>query len=243
MFQNYLISIAYDGTDYFGWQRQKDKVTIQGQIENGLKNIFGININVLGAGRTDAGVHAKAQAANFEAPGKYKNSELLSALNGHLQKDIRILSIKKVSSDFHARKSAKSKIYEYRILNSSSIDPFVFRYVLHVPCPLLIDRMEEGASRFIREADFSSFSSNRELNPIRRVLRSEIRKKRNEIVYTVEANGFLRYMVRTMVGALLQTGKGKILPQRIEEILLQKKRSKDAPTAPAKGLCLIKVKY
>ena len=243
MFQNYLISIAYDGTDYFGWQRQKDKITVQGQIENALKTIFGIDINVLGAGRTDAGVHAKAQAANFKAPGKYINSELLSALNGHLRKDIRILSIKKVSSDFHARKSAKSKIYEYRIFYSAKINPFVFRYVLHFPCPLLIDRMKEGASLFIREADFSSFSSNRELNPIRRVLRSEIRKKRNEIVYTVEANGFLRYMVRTMVGALIQIGKGKIPPQRIEDILLQKSRSKDAPTAPARGLCLIKVNY
>lgn len=243
MLQNYFISIAYDGTDYFGWQRQKDKITIQGQIENALKNIFKININVLGAGRTDAGVHAKAQAANFQAPDKYSNSELLNALNGHLRKDVRILILKKMPSDFHARKSAKSKIYEYRIFNSSKINPFVFRYVLHVPCPLLIERMEEGASLFIREADYSSFSSNRELNPIRRVFRSEIRKKGNEIIYTVEANGFLRYMVRTMVGALLQTGKGKILPQRIEEILFQKKRSKDAPTAPARGLCLIKVKY
>jgi len=243
MFQNYLISIAYDGTDYYGWQRQKDKVTIQGSIENGLKNIFGININVIGAGRTDAGVHAKAQTAHFQAPSKYKNTELLSALNGHLRKDIRILSLKKAPLDFHARKSAQTKIYEYRIYNSLNIDPFILRYVLQVPGPLLIDKMQEGASLFIREADFSSFSSNRELNPIRRIIRSEIRKKGNEIIYTVEANGFLRYMVRTIVGALLQIGKEKMPPHRIEDILLQKSRSKDAPTAPAKGLCLIKVNY
>ena len=238
-----MVSITYDGTDYFGWQRQKDERTIQGQIENTLRKIFGLKINVIGAGRTDAGVHAKGQAANFLAPDKYNNSEFLQALNGHLPKDIRILILKKVPPEFHARKSAKTKVYEYRILNSSKINPFVLRFVSHIPYPLLADRMQEGASLFIREADFTSFSSNRELNPIRRVVRSEIRKKGNEIIYSVEANGFLRYMVRTMVGALIQIGKGKILPQRIEEILQQKRRSKDAPTAPAQGLCLIKVKY
>lgn len=243
MHQNYLISITYDGTDYFGWQRQKDKRTIQGQIENALKNIFGIKINVMGAGRTDSGVHAKGQTANFKAPLKYDINELSCALNGHLPKDIRILFIKKVPPEFHARKSARTKVYEYRIFNSPKINPFVLRYVLHVPSPLQVDRMQEGASFFIREADFTSFSSNRELNPIRRVIRSEIRKKGNEIFYIVEANGFLRYMVRTMTGALLQTGKGKIPPKRIEDILIQKRRSKDAPTAPAKGLCLIKVNY
>ena len=243
MLQNYLISITYDGTDYFGWQRQKDKRTIQGQIEDALKNIFGEKINVIGAGRTDAGVHAKGQAANFKVPLKYDLNELLCALNGHLPKDIRLLSIKKVLPEFHARKSATSKVYEYRIFNSPNINPFVLRYVLHVPGPLQVDRMQEGAFFFIREADFTSFSSNRELNPIRKIIRSDIRKKGKEIIYTVEANGFLRYMVRSMAGALLQTGQGKIPPKRIKDIFEQKRRSKDAPTAPAKGLCLIKVNY
>ncbi|MBN2246822.1 MAG: tRNA pseudouridine(38-40) synthase TruA [Candidatus Aminicenantes bacterium] len=243
MLQNYLISITYDGTDYFGWQRQKEDRTIQGQIEKALNNIFGVKTNIIGAGRTDAGVHARGQTANFKAPVKYDPKELLNALNGNLPKDIRILSVKKVSPEFHARKSARTKVYEYRIFNRPKIDPFVLRYVFHIPSPLLIDRMQEGASLFIREADFTSFSSNRELNPIRRVIRSEIRKKGDEIIYLVEANGFLRYMVRTMTGALIQIGKGKIPPQSIEDILLQKSRSKDAPTAPPQGLCLIKVNY
>ena len=243
MLQTYKLTIAYDGTDYCGWQRQKDKKTIQGQIEAALLKIFDKSIPVIGSGRTDSGVHAQGQVAHIKTEIRYDDQEFIHALNGNLARDIRVLSLHKVSPEFHARKSARSKIYRYRIFNIPEIDPFVIRYVHHWPAPLDIDRMTEASSYFVGEHDFSSFSSNRFLNPIRTVSRSEIKRQGSEIIYTVQANGFLRYMVRTMVGTLLEIGKGAYPPQIIQEIFPRKARAKDTPTAPAAGLCLIQVNY
>ncbi len=239
----YKITISYDGTDYFGWQRQPDKKTIQGTLENVLYNFLSKKINVLGAGRTDAGVHAVGQVAHFRADMKLENSELQQAINGQLPHDIRVTTLEKTGPDFHARKSALSKIYQYRIFNTRDISPFLIRYALYIPSPLNITKMKKAAAYFIREDDFSAFSSNRLLHPVRNVFRSEIRKKGEEIIYTVEATGFLKYMVRTLVGTLLEIGKGKLEPKDIDKLFKQKKRSLSAPTAPSKGLCLVKVKY
>jgi tRNA pseudouridine38-40 synthase len=239
----YKITISYDGTDYFGWQRQPDKKTIQGTLENVLYNFLSKKINVLGAGRTDAGVHAVGQVAHFRADMKLENSELQQAINGQLPHDIRVTTLEKTGPDFHARKSALSKIYQYRIFNTRDISPFLIRYALYIPSPLNITKMKKAAAHFIREDDFSAFSSNRLLHPVRNVFRSEIRKKGEEIIYTVEATGFLKYMVRTLVGTLLEIGKGKLEPKDIDKLFKQKKRSLSAPTAPSKGLCLVKVKY
>jgi len=241
--QNYRLTLSYDGTDFHGWQRQPEKRTVQGVLEDSVAKITQKKIHITGAGRTDAGVHAHGQVANFKANLSIKDPELILALNSLLPKDIRIISLKKVDMDFHSRKTAKSKIYQYRIFNSPNISPFIFRYTLHWTSPLKVDLMKEAAPLFIREADFTSFSSNRLLNPVREVIRSEIKKKGDEIIYTVEANGFLRYMVRTIVGTLLEIGKCKISPEKIEEIFREKKRTLASPTAPAKGLCLIKVNY
>ena len=247
--QNYKIIISYDGTDYHGWQRQPDKRTIQGQLEDVLTQISSKKIPVIGAGRTDAGVHAKAQVAHFKANLSLSENEVFRAMNGLLPADIRIISLQRADSNFHARKMAVSKIYQYRIFNSLNISPFLVRYTLHrsypsyPSFPLDIKSMKEAASLFVREADFTAFSSNRLLHPVRRVMFSEIKKKGDEIIYTIEANGFLRYMVRTIVGTLLEIGRGKMLPNEIEEIFSDKKRKETTPTAPAKGLCLIEVKY
>lgn len=243
MKQTYKITISYDGTDYFGWQRQPDKKTIQGELENVLYNFQSKKINVLGAGRTDAGVHAVGQVAHFRADMKLENSELQQAINGQLPHDIRVTTLEKTGPDFHARKSALSKIYQYRIFNTRDISPFLIRYALYIPSPLNITKMKKAAAHFIREDDFSAFSSNRLLHPVRNVFRSEIRKKGEEIIYTVEATGFLKYMVRTLLGTLLEIGKGKLEPKDIDKLFKQKKRSLSAPTAPSKGLCLVKVKY
>lgn len=243
MQQNYKLLISYDGTDHHGWQRQPDKRTIQGLIEDSLTKITQKKIHVIGAGRTDAGVHAKEQVANFKASLSIKKEELIHALNSPLPLDVRIISIEKVNIDFHARSMAKSKIYQYRIFNSPNISPFLHRYVLQWSSPLNVSLMKKAAPLFKREADFTSFSSNRLLNPVRKIRLSRIEKKGEEIIYTVEANGFLRYMVRTIVGTLLEIGRGKIPPEKIEEIFREKKRSLASPTAPAKGLCLIKVNY
>lgn len=241
--RNYKLIIAYDGTDFFGWQRQPDKRTVQGTLEDILARITQKKIAVAGAGRTDAGVHAQGQTANFRADITLKPKELLRAMNALLPGDIKILSIKKTVPDFHARKSALSKTYEYRIFTAGIISPFLSRYVLYWPYPLDIELMNEAAKLFEREADFSAFSSNRFLRPVRKVFRSEIRKKRNELLYTVEANGFLRYMVRTMVGTLLEVGRGKMSPEQVEEIFRKNDRSLAGPTAPAQGLCLVRVAY
>ncbi len=243
MLQNYHILISYDGTDYFGWQRQPEKKNIQGRIENVLAKIASRPIAIVGAGRTDAGVHALAQSAHFKADLKLEDQELIQAINGNLPKDIRITSLRKADPDFHARKSARSKIYQYRIIQSPSISPFLLRYALHWPSLLNIKKMEEAAALYVREADFTPFSSNRLLNPIRTITRSEILSKKDEILYTVVAKGFLRYMVRSIVGTLLEVGKGKIPPQTIEDLFKSKKRTLSSPTAPPHGLCLIKVVY
>jgi len=243
MKENYKLVLSYDGTDYHGWQRQPDRKTIQGTIEESLVKIIGEKVSVIGAGRTDAGVHAQGQAAHFQAAAHLQEKELLRALNAILPGDIQVIKLEKVNRDFHARRLAKSKVYQYRIINSPEISPFLFRYAFHWSVPLDLRSMAEAAPLFIREADFSGFSSNRLLSPVRKVTASTIKKSGPEIFYTIEANGFLRYMVRTIVGTLLEIGKGKMPPQRIEEIFRTKSRALAGPTAPAKGLCLIKVNY
>jgi tRNA pseudouridine38-40 synthase len=243
MLENYRIDISYDGTDYHGWQRQPNKKTIQGCLEKALSKIAKKNISVLGAGRTDAGVHALAQVANFKAHLTLKEEELHRAMNSLLSQDIRIVSLQKVHRDFHARKMAVSKVYQYRIFNAKDISPFLIRYALPWPYDLDLGMMKTASAKFIRKADFTPFSSNRLLHPVRNVTRSEIQKKGKEIIYTVEANGFLRYMVRTMVGTLLEIGRGKRPPDLIDELFEGGRRTLASPTAEPQGLCLIQVRY
>ncbi len=235
--------LSYDGTAYHGWQAQPHKKTIQGVLEEILFRFRSQRIPVQGAGRTDAGVHAIGQVAHFKASLDLDDQQLLRALNGQLPEDIRVLSLSKVDETFHARKSALSKIYQYRIINSPIISPFLVRYALHWPGKLDFERMKAAAALFQREADFTSFSSNRLLSPVRNVMRSEIHMSGDEILYTVEANGFLKYMVRTLLGTLLEVGKLKMEPEFIEDLFVRRTRSLESPTAPAKGLCLRKVNY
>lgn len=243
MITNYKVVICYDGTDFHGWQRQPWRRTIQGVLEEALYKIFQQKVTVIGAGRTDAGVHAQGQVANFKIDTPLEEGQILRGLNALLPQDVRILSLEKVDGHFHARKMAKSKIYQYRIVNSPIVSPFLVRYVHHFPFPLDIKAMAEGALLMVREADFSAFSSNRLLHSVRKVISSTIEKKGDEIVFTIEANGFLRYMARTIVGTLLEIGRGKIPPEKVEEVFERNKRSLAGPTAPARGLCLLKVNY
>ena len=205
--------------------------------------IFREKINLQAAGRTDAGVHALGQVANFRANCRLSEDELLRALNAMLPFDIRILRVEKAAPGFHARKSARSKVYRYRIKISPIISPFDYRYVLHYPYPLDIPAMEEAARRFEREADFSAFSSGDYPNPVRKIFSSRLENFEDELVYTVEANGFLRYMVRTIVGTLIMTGRGRLKPEEIDSLFEQKKRTLSSPSAPARGLCLMRVNY
>jgi tRNA pseudouridine38-40 synthase len=240
---NIKLLISYDGTDYYGWQRQLGQKTIQGTIEEVLLKIMGEKINLQAAGRTDAGVHALGQVANFRANCRLDELQLLRALNALLPSDIRLLSVERVLPSFHSRKSALSKIYRYRIKISPILSPFDYRYVLHYPYPLDIEAMQQAASLLAREDDYSAFSSNRFRNPVRKVFRSILENAGDELVYTIEANGFLRYMVRTIVGTLIMVGRDRLRPEDINTLFQTKKRTLLSPTVPAKGLCLIKVNY
>ena len=235
--------VGYDGTDFCGWQRQQGDRTVQGELEDALAKLTGKPIPIVGAGRTDAGVHALGQVASFRTALSLGEAELLRAFNSLLPRDVRVSAVRTAPPSFDARKSARSKVYRYRIFNAAQVSPFLFRYVLHWPARLDFEKMAEAARLFKRKGDFTAFSSNRLLQPVRRVMRSEIRKKGPEIIYTIEADGFLRYMVRTIVGTLLEVGRGRIEPRVIDDFFKQKKRSLASPTAPAKGLCLVKVVY
>lgn len=240
---NYKLVIAYDGVDYHGWQIQPGLKTIQGTIQESLEKITGKKIKIIGAGRTDAGVHAIGQVANFHAELSLSDDELFRALNAILPKDIRIINLERAPDNFHARKMAKAKIYEYRILNSKIISPFLFRYVYYCPFYLDFNRMKEASKFFAGKKDFTAFSSSEVKNKVREVYYSEIFKKEDEIIYKIKANGFLRYMVRTIVGTLIDIGRGKIEIEFIEEIFSRKDRSLAGPTAPPHGLYLKEVIY
>ena len=241
--KNYRMVLSYDGTEFHGWQRQPDRRTVQGVLEDALLRITRKKVTVHGAGRTDAGVHALAQAAGFRGTFRLPDADLFRALNAVLPEDVRILSLGPAAPDFHARKSARAKVYRYRIVLAPQISPFDRRYALHHPYPLNLRAMREAARLVARRADFTGFSSNRDRSPVRTVRRSELRKQGDEVVYAIEAEGFLRYMVRTIVGTLIEIGRGKFPPERIEEIFARRDRSLAGPTAPAKGLCLVRVDY
>lgn len=241
--KNYKVVLGYDGTDFHGWQRQPEGRTVQGVLEEAIRKVTQKRTVVHGAGRTDAGVHALGQAASFRGAFKLDDDVLLRALNAVLPADVRIFSLEEAPAGFHARKSARSKVYRYRIVHAPQMSPLDRRYVLHWPYPLDLRAMRRAARLFVRTDDFSAFSSNRERSPERTVRRSEIRKTGPEIVYTVEAGGFLRYMVRTIVGTLIEVGRGRIPPEQVEEIFRRGDRSLAGPTAAAKGLTLVRVDY
>lgn len=238
----YKLVISYDGTDFHGWQRQKEARTVQGVIEGALEQITGLKINLTGAGRTDAGVHARGQVAHFRANLSMEKEDLWRALNAVLPWDVRIISLREVPDYFHARRSAFSKIYEYRIVNSSRISPFLFRYVLPWPYPLDFEKMQAAARLFVREADFRAFTPDPTQNPVRRIYHSELKKRGSLLIYRIEADGFLRYMVRSIVGTLLEVGRGRLHPEEIEEFF-ETPPPPAGPVAPAKGLCLVRVLY
>jgi tRNA pseudouridine38-40 synthase len=241
--KNYRLVIGYDGTDFRGWQRQPDGRTVQGVLEEAVFKVTRKRTVVHGAGRTDAGVHALGQVASIRGVFKLTDEVLFRALNAVLPADVRVFTLGEAPPGFHARRSARSKLYRYRIVHAPQVSPLDRRYVLHWPYPLKLGAMREAARLFVRTADFTAFSWNRDRSPVRTVTRSELRRSGDEIVYTVEAQGFLRYMVRTIVGTLLEVGRGRIRPADIEAIFGNRDRSLAGPTAPARGLTLVRVDY
>ena len=244
--RNIKITIEYDGTNYYGWQKQPQGATIEQEIEKTLKNMTGEDISLSGSGRTDSGVHAFAQVANFKTNSNIKSIEFQMGLNSSLPKDITILEAKEVDPDFHAQFSAKSKTYIYKILNSPHPSALLRKRVWLVPLELNINYMKGAAEYLIGEHDFKAFAQSgiEVKTTIRNVLNVSLEQKENNIIlFSIEATGFLKRMVRLIIGTLVQVGKGKITPLDFAEILNSGEKTKFVYAAPPQGLYLKEVKY
>jgi tRNA pseudouridine38-40 synthase len=245
MTSNYRVVVHFDGTEYYGWQFQTEKYpTIQAEMIRVLKIIAKKQILVTGSSRTDAGVHSCGLTANFHLTVAIKPDSLKRALNSLLPRDIRIMECELMDKSFNARFGAVSKTYVYRIFTGQVQSPFSQRFILHVPLPLDRKAMRRAARHFVGQKDFSSFTSD---EPGKKRLREvdvfKMQVKDEEISFTVRGKSFLRYMVRNMVGTLIDVGRGKIAANDIPEIFAAKDRRRAGQTAPAKGLTLAKVEY
>lgn len=244
--RNIKLIIEYDGTNYFGWQRQPRETTIQEVLENALEKITGKRITIIGSGRTDSGVHALAQVANFKTESTMTPFQFQKALNSLLPKDIVIKEAENVDLNFNSQFSAKSKVYIYVILNRDYPSALERLRAWFISDRLHLSRMEEAARMVIGEHDFRAFALSK-LNvktTVRRVLGAELEEKSNgRIEFEIEASGFLKGMVRLIVGTLVQVGKGKITPENFREILESGEKTNFVITAPARGLFLKKTKY
>lgn len=244
--RNIRLLIEYDGTNYRGWQVQPKGQTVQGMIEEKLTVITGETIHLIGSGRTDAGAHAFGQVAHFKTKSHLSRSSIQRALNSLLPPDIVIRRADEVEDDFHARKKSISKIYQYRILNQNLRSVFHRMYAWYIPQKLDFKEMKEATRWLTGEHDFSSFRSvgSPTRTAVRKVVRTEWKRSRDGLIrFEIEANGFLKQMVRAIVGTLVEVGKGKISSEEFRRILESKDRKKAGPTAPAHGLFLKEVKY
>jgi len=242
--RNVKLTIEYDGTDYHGWQRQANAITIQQVMEEGIERIVGHPVMVLGSGRTDAGVHALGQVANFRTTSRVPAEQLHLAINSALPPDIAVVRAEDVGDGFHARFSATGKTYRYSLVCREVRPAVGARYVVWHRWPLDVERLRAGAAHFLGEHDFSTFEteSDRE-GSVRTVTRFDIEQAGDRIDFTVASNGFVYNMVRAMVGTLIEVGAGRRPPEQIAELLQTRDRRLAGPTAPAKGLCLMRVDY
>jgi len=254
---NIKLKLQYDGTNYSGWQIQPNVITVEKIVADSIERILQERIKLIGATRTDAGVHALGQVANFHTSKpfhfSYKNisaiqpgeKQLLRSLNSVLPKDICIKELETAEETFHSRFDAKSKIYKYQIWRSPIASPFYYLYSWHIWSNLNIEAMRSAGKYFLGERDFTSFrgSGCDAKTSIRRIDRVEIENKEEILEIWIEGSGFLKHMVRNIVGTLVKVGIGKINPEQIEDILKAKDRRLAGPTAPAKGLFLVEVKY
>lgn len=238
--------IEYDGTNYQGWQVQPKGATIQGVIEEKLARLTGEPVHLIGSGRTDAGVHAGGQVAHFKTKSRLDVQTIQRALNSLLPPDIVVLKVEEANEGFHARKSSKSKVYEYWVLNRPLRSVFHRGTAWHVPQTLNLREMKKATRSLIGEHDFSSFQSvgSPKKTAVRKVKRAEWRQSQGGLLhFEIEANGFLKQMVRAIVGTLVEVGKGKIASEDFQRILDSRDRKKAGPTAPPHGLFLKEVKY
>jgi tRNA pseudouridine38-40 synthase len=267
---SFRIIVAYDGTDYVGWQRQANGISIQGLIEDAVGALDGRAVAVAGAGRTDSGVHALGQVAAFTIARAIEPDALVRALNAHLPPDIRVLSADEVSPSFHPRFDARTKAYRYRIWNGEILSPFERRYAWHVPGPLDVEAMAAAARLIEGTHDFAAFQATgsdvattvrdvgesrvmwiadcglREIRTPQSAIdnQSAVRNPQSAILaYEVTGTGFLRHMVRTIVGTLVEVGRGRRPVEWMAEVVASRERGRAGPTSPAAGLFLVRVDY
>jgi len=251
LIMNFRLLLQYDGTDFHGWQMQDGQRTVQGELTRVLSLLNDREVVVHGSGRTDAGVHAEGQVANVELQRVITPAKLRNAINGNLPRDVRVLFAAAAPDDFHARYSARGKTYAYRIVHSQTVSPFWTRYALPEARPLDLDRMRSCAKLFLGEHDWTAFSSAQSdaESRVRTVLRCEVddrwdaRGRSHMIEVSMTANGFLRYMVRSIVGTLLAAARNEIDPDSISRAIRKGDRKLVGPTAPAHGLTLKSVQY
>ena len=250
--RHFKLTIAYDGTDYHGWQIQSNKPTVQGEVVRVLRTLTQEDSVLHGSGRTDAGVHALGQVASFRTQSGLSAEEFQRALNALLPPAIRIVRSEEVGPDFHARWSARAKTYRYRLYRGKVVPPMLWRYVLHYPFPLDEEKMRGAAARFVGQHDFASFAAStgsedddKERSTVREIYSAELVRSADneELIFAVRGRSFLRYMVRKMVGTLLDVGRGRLQPEDIDRLYELKDRSKSGPTVPPQGLCMVSVEH
>ena len=243
--RNLKLTLAYDGTTFHGWQIQPGLPTVQSEMQRALEKLFNHELNVTGSGRTDAGVHAHGQVANVQTIRTMDTDAVLRGVNALLPVEIRVLQVEEVDPEFHARRSAQSKTYEYRIWRERIVSPFHCRYVYAFPYVLDSEALDAGTRHFVGTHDFTSFSaaSSEVEDRVRTVYEAEWDRSAEQWMFRIRGNGFLQYMVRTIVGTLLYVGQGKLRPDEIPGIFEARDRRLAGPSAPPHGLHLIRVDY
>jgi len=243
--RNLKLTIAYDGTDFHGWQIQPELRTIQGELQAAFCKLFNHEVNITGSGRTDAGVHAHGQVANVETIRTMDTDAVLRGANALLPVEIRVLSVEEVGPEFHARRSARSKTYEYHVWRNPIMSPFQCRYVYAFRYPLDEAAMDQGSRCFLGTHDFTSFcaAATEIEDRTRTIFETSWDRSENSWVFRIRGNGFLQYMVRTITGTLLEIGQGRRSPEQLPELFEARDRRLAGPTLPAQGLHLIDVEY
>ncbi len=237
--------LAYDGTDFHGWQVQPDRLTVQGLLRDALARITSEEVLPQGSGRTDTGVHALGQVASFALNAPIPEANLVRALNRILPASVRVLSAARMANDFHARHSAQAKSYEYRIFRGSICPPWQARYVYALNTRLDVEAMQRCARMILGEHDFASFAATDSdaRSSVRCLYASGWTEEPDLLIYRVRGNGFLHHMVRNLVGTFLEVGRGNIAETKFPAILASRSRDAAGPTAPARGLFLVNVDY
>jgi tRNA pseudouridine38-40 synthase len=245
MSASYRLILSYRGGRYAGWQRQENALTVQEVLETALERLLGRPVRVAGASRTDAGVHARGQAASLELAAPFPAQGLVHGTNHHLPEDVRVLATCRMPSGFHAQKHAASKTYSFRLSRADVISPLDAPYTVRVPRGIDVERMVDAAERLTGRHDFSAFAlaGGSHAQPFRTILGAFWEEREEEVLFRITGDGFLRGMVRALVGTLIEVGTGRRTPEAFAALLAGAPREAAGPTAPAHGLVLDEVFY